>query len=338
MTATVLIAGGAGYIGSTIAFACRDAGISPVVLDDLSTGRREFVTSLPFFAGDIADPALVRRVFAAHPNIETVVHCAARIVVPDSVRDPLSYYTANVAKTLDLLEALDEVGCRNLVFSSSASIYAPSATLEVHEESPYGPSSPYAWTKFMVERVLEDVAAAGRLRMVSLRYFNPIGADPQLRSGLQHLQPTHALGRLITADRSGRPFPVTGTNWPTRDGSGIRDYVHVWDLAQAHVAAIRHLSRTSGESGYLAVNLGTGTGTTVYELVEAYERVVGHAVEVVPAGRRPGDSAGAFTRSSRARDLLDWTAERSLEDGIADAIRWAKLWPQRLGASIAPVA
>lgn len=324
-TIKTLITGGAGFIGSTIASACVDDGITPVVLDDLSTGREEFVEGRHFYSGDIADRDLIDRVFAEHPDIESVVHCAAKIVVPESVADPLGYYSNNVCKTLDLLRHLLRHECGRFVFSSSAAIYAPGPDFSVDETSTLDPQSPYARTKMLVELLLRDVAAAHPLRVVSLRYFNPIGADPKLRTGLQVPAPTHALGMLIGAHESGRPFTITGVDWPTRDGTGIRDYVHVWDLARAHVAALRHFDDVlPGGRGYEAINIGTGEGTTVRELVSAFIEVTGAPLEVVESGPRPGESVGCFTRSDRASKLLGWGAERSVYDAIRDSLAWSR--------------
>jgi UDP-glucose 4-epimerase len=172
------------------------------------------------------------------------------------------------------------------------------------------------------EAMLADIAAGTPLRVVSLRYFNPIGADPKLRSGLQARYPTHALGKLIEAHESRRPFLITGTDYPTRDGSGIRDYVHVWDLATAHVAALMSFDRVLGASTSMPVNLGTGTGTTVRELVAAFNHVVDRPVDAADAPRRPGDAAGAFTRTDRARRLLNWQPHYTLAEAIADSLRW----------------
>src|ERR1700746_3048822 len=234
----VLIAGGAGYIGSTIASACSDAGISPVILDSLVTGRPEFAARHAFYQGDIADGRLVDRVFAEHPDIGAVIHCAALIVVPDSVADPVGYYRVNVASSLEFVAHLLRNGCERLVFSSSAAIYRASEDLSVDEDSAIDPLSPYARTKAVCEAMFADIAASQPIRVLSLRYFNPIGADPQMRTGLQLSRPTHALGRMMQALEDGVAFQVTGTDYPTRDGSGIRDYIHVWDLAAAHVAAL----------------------------------------------------------------------------------------------------
>ncbi|HEY6737796.1 MAG TPA: UDP-glucose 4-epimerase GalE [Actinopolymorphaceae bacterium] len=328
----VLITGGAGYIGSTVASACLDAGITPVILDDLGKGRAEFTTGRIFYRGDIADGALVDRIFAEHPDVGAVVHCAAKIVVPESVEQPLEYYRNNVVKTVDLLDHLLRNGCGRFVFSSSASIYTPGPDFSVDESSTVDPQSPYAATKMMCERVLADTAAAHPLRVISLRYFNPVGADPKLRTGLQDPKPSHAMGKLIEAYQSGEPFTVTGVDWPTRDGTAIRDYIHVWDLARAHVRTLERFDAVlPGERGYEVINLGTGTGTTVRELVTAFQDAVGDRLRTQDAGPRPGDAVGCFTRSDKARRLLDWTAEKSDKDGVLDSLAWARKRPEILG-------
>lgn len=324
---TVLVTGGAGFIGSTVASACLDAGITPVIVDDLSVGRDAFTSGRLFYRGDIADPALLDRIFAEHPDISAVVHCAARISVPESVADPLGYYRSNVAGLVSLLEGLDRHGCRRFLFSSSASIYAPGADFTVDESSPLAPTSPYARTKQVCEQILADVAAATPLRSVSLRYFNPIGADPELRTGLPSATPSHALGKLVSAYREGVPFTITGVDWPTRDGTTIRDYIHVWDLARAHVAAIRSFDAlVDDDHPSNVINIGTGHGTTVRELVGAFNRVAERPVEVREAPARPGDAIGAYTRSDRARRLLGWEPEYDVEDGIRHALAWADRW------------
>ncbi|MEU3776873.1 UDP-glucose 4-epimerase GalE [Streptomyces sp. NPDC032472] len=320
---TVLIAGGAGYIGSTVASACLDAGITPLILDNLVRGRREFTEGRTFYEGDIADGALIDRIFSEHPEISAVVHCAALIVVPESVADPIGYYEANVSKSLDFVRHLYRNGCDRIIFSSSASIYQAEDGSAVNEDSPLAPQSPYARTKAVCEEMFADIAAAGKMRVLSLRYFNPVGADPELRTGLQLRRPSHALGVLIRAHQEGRPFPITGTNYPTRDGTGIRDYVHVWDLAAAHIAAIERFdSILTGLERSIAINLGTGSGTTVRELCDAFNRVVSTPLATTDAGPRPGDVAGGYTKSDRAAQLLGWTPKLSLEDGIRSALDW----------------
>jgi len=317
----VLITGGAGYIGSTVASACLDAGHQVVVLDDLSTGRSEFVRGRDFYRGDVGDRALLDRVFTERA-IDAVVHCAAKIVVPESVEQPLAYYSNNVGKTLVLLDAMARHGVNRLLFSSSASIYGPDENFVVDEQSSLSPSSPYARTKSMTETILADVAASTDLRVISLRYFNPIGTDPQLRTGQQIEHPTHVLGKLIDAWQSGSTFTVTGVEWPTRDGSGIRDFIHVWDLALAHVAALERFDDVTGSDGHRAINIGTGRGVTVRELVAAFEQATGVALKSVDGPPRPGDVCGVYTKSTRSAELLGWSAELTEADGIRDAIAW----------------
>jgi UDP-glucose 4-epimerase len=326
----VLVAGGAGYIGSTIANACADAGITPVILDRLVTGRPEFAGGYQFYPGDIADGMLIDKIFAEHPDIDAAILAAALIVVPESVADPVSYYRNNVSGSLEFAAHLLRNGCVRLIFSSSASIYRPGEDLTVDEESPLDPQSPYARSKAMTEAILADIAAATPLRVLSLRYFNPVGADPQLRTGPYLADPSHVLGKILNSLSQRTVFHVTGTSYPTRDGSGIRDYVHVWDLATAHVAALYRFDSVCGE-GTLVMNLGSGTGTTVRELVTAVSRVSGQQVDARDALPRPGDVAGAYTRIDRARRLLGWEPRFSLEDGIRDSLRWAAVRDALLG-------
>ncbi|MEU3297039.1 UDP-glucose 4-epimerase GalE [Streptomyces longwoodensis] len=327
----VLISGGAGYIGSTVGSACLDAGITPIVLDSLVTGRREFTKGRIFYEGDIADGALVDRIFGEHPDISAVVHCAALILVPDSVADPVGYYRANVVKSLEFISHLLRNGCGRMIFSSSGSIYAVGDDFSVTEDSPLEPLSPYSRTKAVCEAMFADIAATKPIRILSLRYFNPMGADPQLRTGLQLRRPSHAVGKLIEAHAQGEPFRITGTHWPTRDGSGIRDYVHVWDLAGAHVSALQRFDEVmTGSARSIVINLGTGTGTTVKELVAAFNDVVSPPVAVVETGPRPGDAAGAFTRSDRAKRLLGWEPKHTITDGIRASLAWAELRDKRL--------
>ena len=301
------------------------SGITPVIHDSLITGRREFTNGQSFYEGDIGDGELIDKVFREHSDIAAVVHCAALIVVPDSVIDPIHYYQWNVASSLEMVRHLLRNDCRRLVFSSSAATDGRAADSSVDEDSGVLPMSPYARTKAVCEAMFADIAAAEPIKVMSLRYFNPIGADPKMRTGLQLARPSHALGKLIQATEDGTPFRITGTDYPTRDGSGLRDYVHVWDLAAAHVAALRRFDSALGTASSIPVNLGTGAGTTVKELLEAYNQVADGPVTAIEAPRRPGDSAGAFSRSDRARRLLGWTPEYSIEEGIEHSLQWASL-------------
>ncbi|MQS17748.1 UDP-glucose 4-epimerase GalE [Streptomyces kaniharaensis] len=335
----VLITGGAGYIGSTVASTLLDEGVTPVVLDDLSKGRAEFVEDRIFYQGDIADAALLDRIFDEHPDIDATLHCAARIVVPESVSKPLYYYRENVAKTIELLDSLQRNRCTRVVFSSSASIYAPTPDGRVDETCPVEANSPYARTKQMMEEILRDWTrgeGAEEQRAIALRYFNPIGADPQLRTGLQDLNPSHALGKLIEAHGDGTPFTVTGVDWATRDGSGIRDYIHVQDVADAHVAALLRFDDVIAPAAadrYRIVNVGTGDGTTVRELVTAFEQVVGTRLDVREAGPRPGDVLGCYASVDTARELLGWAPRRTIAEAVADALAWRAKWSAHLASA-----
>ena len=301
-----------------------------MILDSLVTGRREFTAGRVFYRGEICDGPLIDRVFAEHPDIFAVIHCAALIVVPDSVVNPVGYYRENVTKSLEFVGHLLRSGCERMIFSSSAAIYKASEDLTVDEDSPIDPQSPYARTKAVCEAMFADIAAAESLHVLSLRYFNPIGADPKMRTGLQLRRPTHALGKMIEARDGHIPFVITGTDWPTRDGSGIRDYIHVWDLATAHVAALTRLDTLSGPVN--VINLGTGSGTTVKELLDLFNRVSDRPIQAREAGRRPGDTAGAYTRVDRAERLLAWQPQYDIAEGIHHSLQWAAMRDDLLSA------
>ena len=327
----VLITGGAGYIGSTIASVLLDHGHTPVILDSLVTGRREFTKDRIFYEADIADRAMVRRLFSDHPDILGTIHCAALIVVPESVSRPYEYYRENVVKSMDFFKTLSDLGYPKVVFSSSAAVYDVVPGYMVTEEAPLRPLSPYSRTKFMMEIVLKDFCAAYGMQGIALRYFNPIGSDPQMRTGLHIQHPSHLIGKLVEVAMGREPvFNLTGVEWPTRDGSGIRDYLHVWDLALAHLKAIENFEKaivegSEDEVDFTVINLGTGNGVTVKEFVAAFERVVGKQLPVSIQPPRPGDVAGAYANADRARRLLGWQAEKSIEEGIADALKWGQL-------------
>jgi UDP-glucose 4-epimerase len=338
----VLVTGGAGYIGSTTAKALEDAGHTPVILDSLLTGPLAFVRDRIFYEGDIADRALLRRVVDEHPDLDATIHMAARIVVPESVEKPYDYYKDNVAKSLELFDELTALGKNRVLFSSSASLYATKpgssaddlAGFEVDENDPLDPPSPYARTKRMMEQVLVDITAATDLRAIILRYFNPIGSDPDLQSGIYVKEPSHVLGQLVLAARGQKDhFTITGTEHPTPDGTGVRDYVHVWDLANAHVRAVERFDDVLAEAGARSVimNVGRGEGVTVRQLVAAFETVFGKPVPTDEAPPRPGDAIGAYANVDLARRLLRWEAEHSVEDAIASALAWADKRKEILG-------
>ncbi len=327
----VLITGGAGYIGSTIASVLLDAGHTPIILDSLVTGRPEFVKDRIFYKADIADRAMVRQVFSDHPDIYATIHCAALIVVPESVSKPYDYYYENVVKSMLFFKLLSELGYPRLVFSSSAAIYDVVPGFMVTEESPLRPLSPYSRTKYMMEMVLKDFSHAYNLKGIALRYFNPIGADPKMRTGMHIQNPTHVLGKMVSVAMGQEPvFYLTGVEWPTRDGSGIRDYIHIWDLARAHLLAVQKFDEVIAEaaeedSAFTTINLGTGNGVTVKELVTAFEQVYGKQLPISIRPPRPGDVAGAYANADKAEKLLGWKAELPITEGISDALKWGKV-------------
>lgn len=327
----ILITGGAGYIGSTIASALVDAGHTPILLDSLITGREEFAKLHTFYHADIADKEAVRQIFSDHPDIYATIHCAALIVVPESVAKPYAYYQENVVKSMDFFKQLSELGYKRVVFSSSAAIYDVVPGFMVREDSPLLPLSPYSRTKYMMEMVLKDFCHAYGLNAIALRYFNPIGADPKMRTGLHIQFPSHLIGKLVSVAMGHEEvFNLTGVDWPTRDGSGLRDYIHVWDLAQAHLKAVENFDKAISEGSeeglpYTVINLGSGNGVTVKEFVAAFEKVFGQKVPVAIKPPRPGDVAGAFANADRAEALLGWKAELPIKEGIRDALKWGQV-------------
>ena len=327
----VLVTGGAGYIGSTVCSCLEDNGHTPIILDSLVTGLEEFVLGRKFYKGDIADTDLLEKIFKENPDIHSTIHCAALVLVPESVSEPYKYYTENVSKSLILFKKLDELGCERIVFSSSASIYDTVPGFMVTEDAPLKPKSPYARTKYMMEMVLEDISKVGNFKALSLRYFNPIGADPKLRTGIKEKNPSHVLGKLVSVERGLEEcFSITGVDWETRDGTGIKDYIHVWDLARAHLHAVEHFDKVfetkdrPGHETYSVINLGTGNGVTVRELVKAFEDTQGHEINKKETGPRPGDVAGAYANANEALRLIDWKAELSTAQGIKNALEWSK--------------
>ncbi len=335
----ILVTGGAGYIGSTICSALEDNGHTPIVMDSLVRGRVEFTKGRIFYKADVSDKSYLQRIINEHSDISCTIHCAALIVVPESVEKPYEYYTENVTKSLELFRNLKDLGQKRIVFSSSASIYDVVPDFMVRENSPLKPSSPYARTKYMMEMVLQDFCKAYDLRGIALRYFNPIGADPKLRSGAHDPSPSHVVGKMVDVTLGKiSEFQITGVNWPTRDGSGVRDYIHVWDLAQAHIKAIENFDdafakASDSNSNYLVINLGTGKGVTVKELVSAFEKVQGKNLKRSETQPRPGDVAGAYANADTAKRLLGWEASMSVEQGISDALRWADHRKSILGYS-----
>lgn len=328
---TVLVTGGAGYIGSHTVLALAEAGEDVVVIDDLSTGFSAYLPEgVPLFIGDAGDENLLEGVIAQH-NIESIIHFAGSVVVPDSMRDPLGYYRNNFTTARNLLNVAVKRGIDRFIFSSTAAVYGDPDQVPVPEHAPTRPLSPYGSSKLMTEIMLHDVAAAYGMQYVTLRYFNVAGADPQARIGLATVGATHLLKIAVEAATGQRAkIDVFGTDYPTQDGSCIRDFIHVTDLSQAHRSALAYL-RNGGASTTL--NCGYGRGYSVLETIDAVRRVSGRSFAVQYAPRRPGDIMTMVADTSRIRSLLDWKPQYDdLETIAAHALAWEdKLFRERHG-------
>jgi UDP-glucose 4-epimerase len=319
MTQKVLVAGGAGYIGSHTCLRLAEAGFTPVTYDNLSNGWSEFVQWGPLEIGDIGDAARLDEVFAKHKPV-AVIHFAALIEVGESVKYPGRFYENNVGGAITLIEAARRAGVEAFVFSSTCATYGAPVKVPMDETHPQAPLNPYGRTKLMVEQVMADLDQTVGFKYTALRYFNAAGADPEGRVGERHEPETHAIPLAIAAARGGnRGFNLFGVDYDTRDGTCVRDYIHVLDLADAHVLAVQRLLR--GEPSEV-FNLGTGTGTTVKELIAAIETVSGRAFPVEVAGRRPGDAPILVADNTKARTLLGWSPRYTLEDIIRHAWAW----------------
>jgi UDP-glucose 4-epimerase len=318
---TVLVTGGAGYVGSHTVHALVEAGESVVVVDNLSTGFSQFLPEgVPLFIGDAGDENLVEGVITQHA-IESIIHFAGSVVVPDSMRDPLQYYRNNTMTTRSLLNAAVRCGVDRFIFSSTAAVYGNPDQVPVPETAPTRPLSPYGSSKLMTEIMLHDVASAHGMSYVVLRYFNVAGADPKGRTGLSTAGATHLLKIAVEAATGQRAkIDVFGTDYPTPDGSCIRDFIHVSDLADAHRAALTYL-REGRPS--VTLNCGYGRGTSVLETIEAVRRISGRNFAVQYAPRRPGDITTMVADVSRIRATLDWTPQYdNLEIMAEHALAW----------------
>jgi UDP-glucose 4-epimerase len=329
MEGSVLVTGGAGYIGSHVVAALARAGTKAVVLDDLSNSSPGVLVRLaeitgaevPFVRADVRDPAALRATFAAHP-ISAVVHCAGLKAVGESAERPLAYWDVNVGGSFALAQAMGEAGVAALVFSSSATVYGEPDVLPVGEDAALRPQSVYGRTKHTVEDFLRDLAHGNpNWRFAILRYFNPAGAHPSARIGEAPRGRPNNLVPLLCRTVAGEyaELPIYGTDWPTPDGTGVRDYIHVEDLAEGHVAALSWLARNPGAA---TINLGLGRGHSVLEVVEAFERACGRRVARRFVPRRAGDVACVYADATRAAELLGWRARRGLDEICADAWRW----------------
>jgi len=321
---TILVTGGAGYIGSHVARQLGERGEDIVTLDNLSTGFRSAVLYGDLVVGDTGNADLVSRLLRER-GIDTILHFAAHIVVPESVADPLKYYRNNTANTRNVLECAVNAGVRNFIFSSTAAVYGLPEGGVASEETATRPINPYGWSKLMSEQMLRDVAAATALKYVALRYFNVAGADPGGRIGQATPEATHLI-KVACENVVGKRDQVSifGTDFPTPDGTGVRDYIHVEDLASAHLRALDYL-RSGGDSATL--NCGYGRGFSVREVLDTVARVAGQELKIVEGPRRAGDPSQLVAQAERIRHTLGWEPQHADLEGIA---RTALAWERRL--------
>lgn len=336
MNGNILLVGGAGYIGSHIFCALAEAGLKPIILDNFSGSDPSAIAGLASITGSpvvieqgsALDSSWVFDIIKRH-SVDVVVHLAARKSVAESIADPVGYLSANVGALTSVVQAMEKANCRKLIFSSTAAVYDDSAPMPVSEESPVCPKSPYAQSKRIGELILEAVGASDpSWRIVILRYFNPVGAHPSGRIGENPRgEPTNIMPRLCGC-ASGQlgPLGIYGLDLPTYDGTGVRDFIHVVDLAQGHVAALKAIDRLGRVE---VINLGTGCGHSVLDLVTAFEKLSGQKIATVPKPRRPGDASACWAEVSKARTLLGWSAKHPIDVMCKDAWRWHQLRDSR---------
>lgn len=330
MSVAVLVTGGAGYIGSHAVLALRDAGFTPVVIDNLSTGFRWATPEgTPFYEADIADDAALDRIIGDH-GISAIMHFAGSIIVPESVSDPLKYYFNNTVKSRALIEAAVRNGVRHFIFSSTAAVYGIPEVTPVREDMPTAPINPYGASKLMTETMLRDAAFAHPLNYGVLRYFNVAGADPAGRTGQSTRNATHLIKVGVEAALGKRDHvSVFGTDYDTPDGTGVRDYIHVMDLAEAHVLALRDLIDRPADS--FTLNCGYNRGFSVLEVLDAVDRVSGAKINRIFSERRPGDPAALVADNSRIREIFAWQPRYGNLDFIVEsALKWERDLDSRL--------
>ena len=318
----ILVTGGAGYIGSITTAALIEAGYQVTVLDNLATGYREAIhPEARFFKGDISDPTIIQSI--CQTGIDAVMHFAAFIEVGESVLNPSKYYHNNLVKSIRFFDALIAGGVRHLVFSSTAAVYGDPEQIPLTEDNPLTPANPYGWSKMMVETVLKNYDMAYGFKYVSLRYFNAGGAKGPF--GENHNPESHLIPRILNAVIDNTPLEVFGTDYNTRDGSCIRDYIHVEDLAQAHILAMHYLLNGGKSETF---NLGTGTGYTVLEVIRTVEQIVGHSVSFIASERREGDAPVLVAAPQKARNILKWGVKlKSLDEIVRSAWEWKRVHP-----------
>jgi len=323
--ATILITGGAGYIGSHVVRELIRKGHQPIVFDNLQTGHRKATDRARFIEGNLSDQKKLSETFQAN-SIDAVMHFAADCLVGESVQNPVKYFNNNVRNGIKLIEITEQFNVRKFVFSSSAAVYGEPKEVPISEEHPCAPTNPYGETKWIFERILQAFHDAGKLDFVSLRYFNAAGADPEGELGEDHSPETHLIPLVIKSASDGSSVPVYGTDYDTPDGTCIRDYIHVTDLARAHILALQRLDREQKSAIY---NLGNGNGYSVREVIETVKKVTGRHVASVDSPRRPGDPARLVASSEKIRKQLGWNPEYpDLETIVQTAWEWHKRHPK----------
>jgi len=322
---TILVTGGAGYIGSHVVRELLRQNRKPVVFDNLQTGHRDAAKGALFIEGDLSDQKKLKETFQSHP-IDTVIHLAADCLVGESVQNPVKYFNNNVKNGLNLLELMEEFNIRKFVFSSSAAVYGDPNTIPIREDHPCLPTNPYGETKWILEKVLQAFHDGGKLDFISLRYFNAAGANPDGQYGEDHFPETHLIPLVIKAALNGTSVPVFGTDYPTPDGTCIRDYIHITDLAQAHILALKKLEQKRISGIY---NLGNENGFSVREVIETVGKISDREILSVDSSRRPGDPARLVASSKKIREELGWAPDfPDLETIVETAWKWHKNHPR----------
>jgi len=325
----VLLTGMTGFIGNSITYAMLDngfevIGLACVDISECITGKIK-----QFYKGELDDAALLGRIFEDHKDIDFVVHSLERVSISASVQYPYEFYKENLVKSMELFKRLSELGVNKIILNSSGNIYDVVPGYMVTEESPIQPRNPFSRSKYMTELMLQDFCGAYDMRCISLRCFNAIGADPQVRFGSETQNSFCIIRKLLdVTDEKESVFKIAGSNWSTRDGTCIRDYVHIWDVASAFVAAVKNFDSAfekykDGNAKYLPINIASGTGVTVKELICAFENITSERINIGYDGPRAGDIAGSYANIDRAKELLGWGTKLSIEEAILDTIRWA---------------
>lgn len=331
--AQIIVTGGLGFIGSHTAVELIQAGHEPIIVDNLCNSRSSVLDGIEAITGkrppllelDLKIAEQVSQLFQQVPQFDGIIHFAAFKAVGESTEKPLEYYENNLTSLIYLLQGLRNRGLSNFIFSSSCTVYGQAQELPITEDSPVVPAaSPYGNTKQIGEEIIRDACQAHDLQAISLRYFNPIGAHPSAEIGELPLGVPLNLVPYVTQTGVGlrEQLSVFGTDYPTRDGTAIRDYIHVVDLAQAHVTSVERLVQQENKEDYEFFNLGTGTGSTVMEVIQAFEKVAGKSLNYQTVDRRPGDVTAAYADTTKANKILGWKAQKTMEDALADAWRW----------------